>query len=120
MKPHIDGTKFGEISIEGEAFTHDVVIRSDGNVKKRKKKLSKAVHGTSHVVSLDEARHIYENNATRLIVGSGQYGVLKLSEEAGRFFTQKRCEVKILPTPAAIEAWNEADDGTIGMFHVTC
>lgn len=33
-----------------------MLIRLDGKVKKRKKKLSKAVYGTSHLVSLEEAK----------------------------------------------------------------
>lgn len=120
IKPHIDRTEFGVIIIEGESYDHDVVIRLDGSVKKRKKKLSKAVHGTSHVVSIDEARHIYEKGAVRVIVGSGQYGVVELSDDASQYFAKKDCGVTLLPTPKAIEAWNKAKDGTVGMFHVTC
>ena len=41
MKPRIDETEFGSITIEGTVFDHDVIIRPDGQVKKRKKKLSK-------------------------------------------------------------------------------
>jgi hypothetical protein len=59
MKPHIDQTMFGSITIEGTHFEHDVIIRLNGQIKKRKKKLSKAVYGTSHVVSLAEAKHVY-------------------------------------------------------------
>jgi hypothetical protein len=51
MKPNIDSTTFGSITIEGTDFEHDVIIRLDGEVKKRKKKLSKAMYGTSHIVS---------------------------------------------------------------------
>ena len=47
MEPKIDGTQFGSVTIDGEAFTHDVIIRLGGRVEKRKKKLSKAVYGTS-------------------------------------------------------------------------
>jgi hypothetical protein len=48
MEPRIDQTQFGSVTIEGEVFTHDVIIRLGGRVEKRKKKLSKAVYGTSH------------------------------------------------------------------------
>lgn len=40
MKPAIDQTDFGSITIEGTLFGHDVIIRQNGEVKKRKKKLS--------------------------------------------------------------------------------
>ena len=68
MKPHIDQTAFGSITIGGEYLEHDVLIRLDGRVRKRKKKLSKAIYGTSHIISLDEARHLHEEGAQRLII----------------------------------------------------
>jgi hypothetical protein len=52
MQPRIDRTQFGSITIDGKVFEHDVLIRLGGQVEKRKKKLSKAVYGTSHTVSL--------------------------------------------------------------------
>lgn len=73
MKPVIDYTEFGCISIDGQRYEHDVVIRLDGSVEKRKKNLSKEKYGTSHRVSLDEAHHLYEAGAERMIVGAGQY-----------------------------------------------
>ena len=120
MEPRIEHTAFGSITIAGMVLNHDVLIRLDGQVKKRKKKLSKAIYGTSHVVSLDEARHVYEVGAERLIVGTGQYGLAELSDEAADFFEHKNCQVDLLPTPEAIRAWNEAQGAVIGLFHVTC
>lgn len=120
MKPRIDGTRFGSITIAGEELEKDVMIRLDGEVQKRKKKLSKAVYGTSHTVSLEEAKEIYEKGAERLIVGTGQYGFVALSPEAAEYLSDKGCTVELMPTPQAIQAWNEARGKVIGMFHVTC
>jgi hypothetical protein len=120
MMPRIDGTEFGSITIEGDTINHDVVIRLDGSVKKRKKKLSKAVYGTSHTISLDEAKHVYEKDAKQLIIGTGQYGNVMLSAEATDYFERKRCHVRLLPTPEAIKIWNKVDGAVIGLFHVTC
>jgi hypothetical protein len=120
MAPIIQKTKFGSITVEGEQFEHDVVIRLSGKVKKRKKKLSRQHYGTSHKVSLDEAKDIFQKGAKRLIIGSGQYDNVRLSPEAKDYFKQKGCSVKLVPTPDAVKVWNEADGKTIGMFHVTC
>jgi hypothetical protein len=59
MKPRIDKTKFGIIAISGTKYNNDVIIRLDGRVEKRKKKLSKTIYGTSHIISLDEAQYVY-------------------------------------------------------------
>jgi hypothetical protein len=120
MKPRIDSTKFGSITVEGETIEHDVRIGLKGKLKKRKKKLSKAVYGTSHIISLDEAKHVFRKGAERLIVGTGQYGLVKLSDEAAAYFERKACQVDLLPMKKAIKAWNEAEGKVIGLFHVTC
>jgi hypothetical protein len=122
LKPRIDGTAFGSITVEGTVFEHDVIIRPDGGVKKRKKKLSKAVYGTSHKLSLQEAKQVCGQGAgaDRLIVGSGQYGNVELSPEAVAYMQRRKCRVVLLPTPEAIDAWNETEGGAIGLFHVTC
>jgi hypothetical protein len=120
MKPKIEKTDFGSIRIDGEVYDHDVVIRPSGKIKKRKKKLSKAIYGTSHTLSLDEAKDIYRKDADQLIIGTGQYGVLELSDEARDYFRKKKCRVEMNPTPEAIRKWNESKGSTIGLFHVTC
>lgn len=120
MKPKIDHTKFGSITINGKVFDYDVIIRINGEVKKRKKKLSKTIYGTSHKVSKDEAKHIFEKGAKWLIIGTGQYGALELSNEAVDYFKRKRCHVDLIPTDDAIGVWNKTEGALIGMFHVTC
>ena len=60
MIPEIDKTSFGSITVDGMSYDHDIIITLDGEVKKRKKKLSKAVYGTSHKISLDEIRYTYQ------------------------------------------------------------
>lgn len=120
MTPRIDGTSFGNITVDGTTYEHDIVIRPSGEVKKRKKKLSKEITGSSHMVSREEARHIYREGAARVIIGCGQYGALALSPEALAYFHKRDCIVDILPTPEAVDAWNSAGDNAIAMFHVTC
>ena len=120
MKPEIQKTSFGSITIDGETVSHDVIIRLNGKVKKRKKKLSKAMYGSSHTVSVEEAEYLYDKGAERIIIGSGQYGILKLSDKAEDFFNIKKCSVVLQPTPKAVKTWNSAHDNVIGLFHITC
>lgn len=122
MKPHIDKTEFGSITVDGTVFEHDVIIRPDGQVKKRKKKLSKEVYGTSHMISLQEAEYLWQQGAGPecLIVGSGQHGNVELSPEAAVYLERRRCPVELLPTPEVIDVWNQAKHKAMGLFHVTC
>jgi hypothetical protein len=120
MQPRIDRTRFGSVTIDGKVYEHDVLIRLGGELEKRKKKLSKAVYGTSHIISLAEARHVYQKGAELLLIGAGQSGTVTLSEEAAAYFKRHRCQVQLLPTPEVIPAWNQAEGPVIGLVHVTC
>jgi len=62
-KPILEETGFGYINVDGKRISHDIVIRLDGEVKKRKKKLSKEIYGTSHKISLAEAEYIFQEDA---------------------------------------------------------
>ena len=120
MKPQIDKTKFGSITIDGEKYSHDILIKLDGEVHKRKKKLSKELYGTSHILSLAEAEFVYEEGAEKLIYGTGNFNRSRLSEEAENYFVGAGVTVQLLPTQKAIKAWNEAEGRVIGLFHITC
>jgi hypothetical protein len=124
MKPEIIGTRFGGITLNqggnSVEYQHDVLVGLDGKVRKRKKKLSKQVYGTSHTVSLAEAEHIHEDGSEWLLVGTGMFGMLKLSDEAVDFFRDKGVQVQLQPTPKATLRWNEMPGKVIGLFHVAC
>jgi len=119
MKPQIDSTSFGYITIDGQDYHHDVLIRLDGKIEKRKKKLSKIIFGTSHILSKDEAKFIYEDGVSKIVIGTGQYGELVLSDEAKSYLVNK-CEVEPMNTMKAIVAYNLSEEQVIGLFHVTC
>jgi hypothetical protein len=116
----IESTTFGAITIDGKTYEHDVIIRLSGEVIKRRKKLSKKYYRTSHVLSKDEAKFVFEKGCEQIILGSGQEGNVRLSPEAEAYFAKKNCEVLLQPTPEAIRAFNRSHAKKIGLFHVTC
>ena len=116
----IENTTFGSITVDGKTYEHDVLIRLSGEVVKRKKKLSKKYYGTSHVLSKDEAKFVFERGCEQLVVGSGQMGNVRLSPEAEAYFAKKDCKVLLRPTPEAIQVFNKSRSKKIGLFHVTC
>jgi hypothetical protein len=116
----IENTTFGAITIDGKTYEHDVLIRLSGEVVRRKKKLSKKYYGTSHVLSKEEAKFVFERGCNELIVGSGQMGNVRLSPEAEAYFKKKDRKVLLRPTPVAIQVFNKSYAKKIGLFHVTC
>lgn len=120
MEHNIDSTEFGSITVDGETFEHDIMIRLSGKISKRKKKLSKKHYGTSHMISREEAEEVYEQGCGRLIIGTGQYDNVRLSEEAREFFEEHEVACILEATPQAIATWNKTPTPKIGLFHVTC
>ena len=116
----IDATKFGTITIDGKTYEHDVLIRLSGKVERRRKRLSKEKYGTSHIVSKQEARFIFEDGCELLVVGAGQDGNVRLSSEAAAYFEKKHCEVIAQRTPEAIVSFNQSPKKKIALMHVTC
>ena len=82
--------------------------------------LSKRYYGTSHVISKDEAKFVFEKGCDLLVIGTGHEGNVHLSPEASGFFKKKGCEVTLQPTPKAIKLFNRAGGHKIGLIHVTC
>lgn len=120
MANHIDSASFGSIVVNGKTYDHDILISLDGRISKRKKKLSKQVFGTSHVISRTEAEYIYEPGADSIIIGAGHNGMVILSNEANDYFRTRNCGIVLLPTPNAADTFNTATGNFIALFHVTC
>src|SRR2546425_6984245 len=90
----IEGTTFGTITIDGKTYEHDVIIRLSGDVVKRNKKLSKKYYCTSHVLSKDEAKFVFEKGCEQLILGSGaRWAMCIYRPEAEAYFAKKGCKV---------------------------
>ena len=71
----IRNTTFGSITIDGKTYEHDVLIRLSGEVVKQKReKLSKKHYGTSHVLSKEEAKFVFERGINKLILWLGPNG----------------------------------------------
>ncbi len=120
MKPKLEKTSFGSITVDGQEYTHDILIRLDGTVEKRAKKLSKQIYGTSHKISLAEAVYIFQEGSDLLVIGTGQFGLVELSPEARQFFDEQSLAVVLAATAEALVVWNQEKGKVIGLFHVTC
>ena len=115
MKPKIDQVRFGQITIEGTLFDRDVIILPDGKVAERE-----TVDSASHVISLDEARQVWRRGAGSLIIGTGRFDLVELSDDAASFLKRKKCGIELQPTRKAVRMWNKAKGAAVGLFHITC
>lgn len=112
----INGTGFGWIDIDKKRYRHDIVIYGDGTVENRYTDF----HWTSHSLTREETKKVTRGSVGVLVVGSGQYGVLKPTTEALAYLKEKGIRLAIDTTPAAIKIFNTTQGEKCGLFHVTC
>ncbi|MFH0956409.1 MAG: MTH938/NDUFAF3 family protein [Candidatus Aenigmatarchaeota archaeon] len=110
----IDGTKFGEITINGKPYDSDVTVYWDGRVTFRAKE---------HVIELGEFLTVLRADPNVLVVGTGQTGIVKISPEVAQWAGDKNVSVYADTTPRALQMFNAfVAEGrkVVGIFHVTC
>lgn len=110
---------FGEIELEGERYTYDVVIDA-GVVRKRRKKPSKAYRGRFGHTPLSAAEDI-PWGGRRLIVGTGAYGSLPLMPEVREEAERRGVEVVAVPTEEALALVRDVRaEEVFAILHITC
>lgn len=113
---HIDNLQFGQITIDDKIYHEDIVI-DKGKIIKRDKEASrrqKAAYGHTPLT-------VQENipwNCKRLIIGSGIYGRLPVTEKVRKKAKELGVELIAEPTPQAIKHINEPETNFV--LHLTC
>lgn len=110
---------FGEIEIEGERYTHDVVIAA-GTVSKRRKKASKAYRDRFGHTPLSAQEDI-PWGGRRLIIGTGAYGSLPIMPEVREEAERRAVEIIAVPTEQALELLRSVKAADVfAILHITC
>ncbi|NPB01757.1 MAG: hypothetical protein GXO28_02450 [Methanopyri archaeon] len=121
-----EGTGFGWVEYDGRRYDHDVYVTTEGEVHRREKSLSRSRFGTSHNLAPEELERLLElceEEPEVVVVGTGQSGVLTVTDEARRFLEERGIELVEAPTPEAIERYNElVEEGkkVAAVIHTTC
>jgi hypothetical protein len=114
----IEEFSFGQITIDGVTYEHDVVI-DHGEIRKRNKKPSKKLRDAFAHTPLSAAEDI-PWKCRRLIVGTGAYGNLPVLDDVKREAKRRELELVILPTAEAIKKLEKSPRRTNAILHVTC
>jgi hypothetical protein len=108
---------FGSIRIDGTTYEHDVVI-DRGDIRKRKKKLSKKFRDAFGHTPLSIEEDI-PWKCRQLVIGTGT-GALPVMKEVKREAKRRKIKLVVLPTAKAIEALKKEPDKTNAVLRVTC
>lgn len=113
-------TGFGWIEIGRHHYGYDIVIRADGSVTRRSKKLSRNLKPEyGHTPLSEEELGILKTDHPEVVyIGTGQSGSLPLTREALELL--RRYETIILPTPELIARLEGERRRHVAVIHVTC
>ncbi|MBZ9578577.1 hypothetical protein KJA14_01870 [Patescibacteria group bacterium] len=119
----IEEYHFGSITINGNTYNYDVEVRWTDEVLKWWRK-------ESHVIDVEDIQRAIEQNPEVIIIGTGESGLAKVTEETKNFIKEKGIELIIDKTEEAVKTFNIIKEGSIeeegkqkkviGLFHLTC
>lgn len=111
----INSYDFGRIVIDGTVFTTDVIIfpdRVEDNWWRR----------DGHVLHVEDVELVVEQKPEVLIVGTGKYGVMKVSPQTREYIESKGVELIVEQTEQACEIYNRISQAkkVVAALHLTC
>ena len=110
---------FGELQIEGERYTRDVVIEG-GRIRRRRKGPSKPMRDRFGHTPLSVAEEI-PWGGPRLIVGTGFDGALPISPEVSEEAQRRGIALVALPTRDACRLLADLKPRDVyAILHITC
>jgi hypothetical protein len=115
--------RFDSITIDGKTYNYDVEVRWTGEVLSWWKK-------ENHTIDVEDVGRAIEQGPEIIIIGTGESGLARVTEEAQKFIKEKGIELIIDKTEEATKTFNiineesEEEEGkqrkVIGLFHLTC
>ena len=116
MALKVESYGFGRIRIDGKTYHEDLIILPDRVLESWRR-------ARGHELRLDDLKEVLEADIDCLVIGTGYYGMVKVSDEVAEYFERKGVEVVIKPSREACEAYNERVDAGKRValaLHLTC
>lgn len=115
MAPHIDSYAFGKITIDGEVYDRDVIVRPDGVTAGWWRK-------EGHSLCPEDLNSVIDLAPEVIVIGRGAHGLLTVPEETREQLAAKGIELVELPTAEACERYNllAGKRKVVAGLHLTC
>ncbi|MEN3190684.1 MAG: MTH938/NDUFAF3 family protein [Atribacterota bacterium] len=111
----IESYSFGQIIIDGKKYNSDLIIyKNDINSNWWRKE--------GHNLYIEDVQDIINKKPEVIIVGTGYYGLMKVSTELIKYLESKGIELIIKKTKDACDEYNKLykDKKVVAAFHLTC
>lgn len=114
-KMKIEHYSWGQISINGQTYTSDVIIYPDRIDSSWWRK-------EGHNLYIEDLKDVIKAEPEAVIIGTGALGVMKVPKETRSHLESKGIEVYVERTGKAVELFNKLreDKTVIAALHLTC
>jgi len=112
----IEHYNFGEIVVNGRKYSRDIIITPS-------RIISDWWRIEGHMLFLDDLKDILNEEFEYLVIGTGYYGFMRVSDEVFRKMGKRGVKVIAKPTREAVEEFNTLSSKgakVVGAFHLTC
>ncbi|RKY67487.1 MAG: hypothetical protein DRQ02_07170 [Candidatus Latescibacterota bacterium] len=111
----IESYQFGNITIDGETYTSDVIIYPDRVDSSWWRK-------QGHRLSIEDLKGIMEAEPEVLVVGMGSPGLMRVPPETRDYIEARGIELVVEPTDKAWKTYNRLKDSrkVVAALHLTC
>jgi hypothetical protein len=111
----ISAYRFGSLVLADRTFDSDLIIHGE-------KILSHWWRKEGHRLALEDLAGVSLEKGSRLIVGTGCYGQMRVSRSLEEYCRQNGITLEALSTREAVERFNRSsgEKNLIGAFHLTC
>ena len=113
--PEIQGYRFGEMVVDGQAYEQDLILLPDRVVSGWRRK-------QGHRLDPDDLRLVLQAQAEVLVVGTGAHGMMEVPASTREAVCDAGLELHVAPSGKAWLLYNERRSvrPTAGAFHLTC
>jgi len=113
--PRIEHYRFGSITVDGQRHTQDLIILPERVIGGWWRKEGHALHP-------DDLTAVFEAAPEVLVVGTGAYGMMRVTEETRRALEEAGIRLIATPTAEAVKTYNglREKQRVAAALHLTC
>ena len=106
---------FGKIVIEGTEYSKDVIVYPDHVFSPWWRK-------EGHLLQIEDLSEIVKAEVTKLIVGTGSFGTMRVPDETMTYLSSQGIEAIVENTEQAVRIYNDlsSEKTVIAALHLTC
>jgi glucokinase len=116
--PIIEWLGESEVSVNGKRYTNDFIVRTDGSVHGRRKRLSRHEIGTHHGLGISEIKNVCKGRPHLLIVGEGSGGSFRIAADARSWLEEHGIRLAVYPTRDAVSEYRSSRGPRALMLHL--